>query len=155
MNQAIGMVVDEMPPPISQEFGVILQQNRVGVPLEECLENLAVRVPIQDNEMFVSSVNILKETGGNLAEVFDTIVDVIRERVRLQQKLDTYVAQGLFQGATVFSMPYVIGGLYALSNPKSMAPMFTTPLGIILLVVALALDFIGGFIILKIVRIKL
>ena len=155
MNQAIGMVVDEMPNPIAEEFNVILQQNRVGVPLEECLENLAERVPLQDNEMFVTSVNILKETGGNLAEVFDTIVDVIRERVRLQQKIDTFTAQGMFQGATVFSMPYFIGGIYALSDPKSMVPLFTTPLGIAMLIAALFFDLIGGFVILKIVKIKL
>ncbi len=95
--QALGMVVDEMPKPISQEFNVILQQNRVGVPLEECFENLAKRVPIEDNDMFVSSVNILRETGGNLAETFDTIISVIRERIRLQQKIDTYIAQGMIQ----------------------------------------------------------
>lgn len=155
MNQAIGMVVDEMPNPIAEEFNVILQQNRIGVPLEECLENLAVRVPLQDNEMFVTSVNILKETGGNLAEVFDTIVDVIRERVRLQQKIETYIAQGMFQGATVFAMPWAIGGIYAASDPKSMVPLFTTPLGIAMLVAALFFDLVGGFVILKIVKIKL
>ncbi len=155
MNQAIGMVVDEMPDPMSQEFNIILQQNRVGVPLEECLENLSIRIPLQDNEMFVTSVNILKETGGNLAEVFDTIVDVIRERVRLQQKIDTYIAQGMIQGATVFAMPYFIGGIYALSDPKSMVPLFTTPIGLLMLVIALMFDLAGGFVILKIVKIKL
>ena len=48
--------------------------------------------------MFVSSVNILRETGGNLAETFDTIVGVIRERIRIKQKIDTLVAAGMFQG---------------------------------------------------------
>jgi tight adherence protein B len=153
--QAIGMVVDEMPSPISQEFNLILQQNRIGVPLEECFDNLAKRLPTEDNDMFVSSVNILRETGGNLAEVFDTIVSVIRERVRLQQKIDTYTAQGMFQGATIFSMPFAIGAIYAVSDPDSMVPLFTTPVGIFLLIVALMLDFAGGFLILKIVRIKL
>ncbi len=153
--QSIGMVVDEMPSPVSQEFNLILQQNKIGVPLEECFENLVKRIPIEDNDMFVSSVNILRETGGNLAEVFDTIVGVIRERVRLQQKIDTYTAQGMFQGATIFSMPFVIGAIYAASDPGSMTPLFTTPLGILLLVAALTLDLIGGFIILKIVKIKI
>lgn len=153
--QAIGMVVDEMPAPVSQEFNLILQQNRIGVPLEECFDNLARRLPTEDNDMFVSSVNILRETGGNLAEVFDTIVFVIRERIRLQQKIDTYTAQGMFQGATIFCMPFAIGAIYAASDPDSMVPLFTTPLGILLLVLALLFDFIGGFIILKIVKIKI
>ncbi len=153
--QAIGMVVDEMPPPVSQEFNVLLQQNRIGVPLEECFENLAKRLPTQDNNMFVSSVNILRETGGNLAEVFDTIVDVIRERVRLQQKIDTYTAQGMFQGMTIGAMPFLLGIVYFLSDPNSMTPLFTTPLGLVMLFVALAFDFAGIYVIMKIVKIKM
>lgn len=152
--QAIGMVVDEMPAPVSQEFNMILQQNRIGVPLEECFDNLSKRIPTEDNDMFVSSINILRETGGNLAEVFDTIVDVIRERIRLKQKIDTYTAQGMFQGMTIFLMPYGIGLIYFLSDPDSVKPMFTHPLGIVLTLVALAFDFAGGFVILKIVKIK-
>ena len=87
LPQSVGMVVDELPNPVAQEFNLILQQNKIGVPLEECFEDLIKRVPTEDNEMFVTSVNILRETGGNLAETFDTIAGVIRERVRLQQKL--------------------------------------------------------------------
>lgn len=152
--QAIGMVVDEMPAPVSQEFNMILQQNKIGVPLEECLDNLAKRVPTQDNDMFVASVNILRETGGNLAEVFDTIVFVIRERVRLKQKIETYVAQGMFQGATIFCMPFAIGTIYFFSDPKSMMLMFTTPLGWVFVILALLLDIAGGLVILKIVKIE-
>jgi tight adherence protein B len=153
--QALGMVVDEMPIPISQEFNLILQQNRIGVPLEECFENLAKRVPTEDNDMFVSAINILRETGGNLAEVFDTIVIVIRERIRLQQKVDTFTAQGMFQGVTIFMMPFGIGAIYAVSDPDSMVPLFTTPIGLLLLFVALLFDIVGGIVILKIVKIKI
>lgn len=155
LPQAVGMVVDEMPIPISQEYNLILQQNRIGVPLEECFENLAKRVPTEDNDMFVSSVNILRETGGNLAEVFDTIVDVIRERVRLQQKVDTYTAQGKFQGFTIASMPFAIGLIYYFSDPRSMERMFEQPIGIIIVVGALILTIIGLTVILKIVKIKI
>lgn len=155
MPQAIGMVVAEMPPPISQEFNVLLQQNRIGVTLEECFENLAKRIPTQDNDMFVASVNILRETGGNLAETFDTIVGVIRERIRLQQKVDTYVAQGLMQGIVVGLMPYMIGIAYALNDPGSMKLLVTTPLGWVLLFFAILFDLAGFYVIMKIVQIKM
>lgn len=155
LPQALDMVVKEMPPPISQEFNLILQQNKIGVPLDECFENFAKRIPTEDNEMFVASINILRETGGNLAETFDTIVEIIRERIRLQQKVDSYTAQGMFQGAVIFSMPWGIGIIYAVSDPDSMVPLFTTPIGIIALFIALCLDFAGGFLIMKIVRIKI
>ncbi len=153
--QGIGMVVAEMPPPIQQEFNLILQQNRLGVPLEECFENLAKRIPLEDNDMFVSSMNILRETGGNLAEVFDTIVDVIRERVRLQQKIDTYTAQGMFQGYTIAAMPLAITGIYASSDPDSIIGMFKNPIGIILFIIAMLLDLAGLYVIMKIVKIKI
>lgn len=153
--QSLGMVVNELPAPISQEFNLILQQNRIGVPLEECFENLAERVPTEDNDMFVSSINILRETGGNLAEVFDTIVGVIRERVRLQQKVDTYTAQGMVQAIIIASMPFAITAVYAASDPKSVELLLTKPLGIVATLVALALDGIGFYIIWKIVKIKI
>jgi len=152
--QSIGMVVDEMPAPLSQEFNVMLQQNRIGVPLEECFENLAKRVPTQDNDMFVSSVNILRETGGNLAEVFDTIVDVIRERVRLKQKIDTATAQGRFQGMIMAAMPYGILIMYGSSDPEAIERMFSHPVGILLFIVATVLDIVGTMVIFKIVQIK-
>lgn len=152
--QSLGLVVDELPAPVSQEFNMILQQTRIGVPLEEAFENLVKRVPTQDNEMFVSSVNILRETGGNLAEVFDTITSVIRERVRLSQKIDTYVAQGKFQGYTIFAMPFVMLGVFTSSDPEGMDVMYNTIMGNIVLGVAFGLAFLGLFVILKIVKIK-
>jgi tight adherence protein B len=152
--QSIQMVVDELPNPIAQEFNLILQQNKIGVPLEECFENLNKRVPTADNEMFVTSVNILRETGGNLAEVFDTITQVIRERVRLQQKIDTFVAQGKFQGGTIFAMPFAMLAIFSVSDPKSVEPLFTTIIGNIFLIAAFGLDLLGGYVILKIVKIK-
>ena len=153
--QAIGMIVEEMPAPISQEFNILLQQNRIGMPLEECFDNLAKRVPLEDNDMFVSAVNILRETGGNLAETFDTIVDVIRERVRLQQKVDTFTAQGMFQGMTIGAMPYMLGIVYFLQDPNSITPLFTTPIGLVMLFAAVLLDIAGIYVIMKIVKIKI
>lgn len=152
--QALSMVVDEMPDPISAEFNLILSQNRIGIPIEECFDNLAARVKTQDNDMFVSSVNILRETGGNLAETFDTIIGVIRERVRLKQKVETLVAQGLFQGYTIAAMPFVIGGIFASSDPQGMSRMMTHPLGIAMFVGAVIMDAIGLIVIMKIVKVK-
>lgn len=154
MPQAIGMIVDEMPDPISQEFNLVLQQSRIGVPLDEALENLNKRLPLEDNEMFVSSVNILRETGGNLAETFDTIVGVIRERVRLDQKIQTYIAQGFFQGLVIFCMPFGMLIVNALADPEGSANLFTSPIGIVGLIIALGFNLAGGWAILKVIKIK-
>ena len=154
LPQSLGMVVDELPNPVAQEFNTVLQQTKIGVPLEEAFENLVTRIPTQDNDMFVSAIGILKETGGNLSEVFDTIAAVIRERVRLQQKIDTFTAQGKFQGYTIFAMPFALGGIFASSDPGSMSKMFTTPIGLVLFFAALIMDCLGLWVIFKIVKIE-
>ena len=152
--QAIGMVVDELPAPVSQEFNLVLQQAKIGVPLDEALENLKKRVYTEDNEMFVTSVNILRETGGNLAEVFDTIVLVIRERVRLQLKIDTYVASGKIQAYIIGCMPFMMILMFGSGDPDYYPLLFGTVLGIIALLVICGMVALGMFVILKIIDIK-
>jgi tight adherence protein B len=154
MPQAIGMVVDELPPPVSQEFNLVLQQAKIGVPLDEALENLKKRVYTEDNEMFVTSVNILRETGGNLAEVFDTITLVIRERVRLQLKIDTYVASGKMQAYIIGCMPFAMIVMFGSGDPDYFPLLFGTVLGIVALLLICGMVGLGMFVILKIIDIK-
>lgn len=154
MPQAIGMVVDELPAPVSQEFNLVLQQAKIGVPLDEALENLKKRIYTEDNEMFVTSVNILRETGGNLAEVFDTITLVIRERVRLQLKIDTYVASGKIQAYIIGCMPFMMILMFGSGDPDYFNLLFGTVLGIIALIVICGMVGLGMFVILKIIDIK-
>ncbi len=154
MPQAIGMVVDELPAPISQEFNKVLQQAKIGVPMDEALENLKKRVYTEDNEMFVTSVNILRETGGNLAETFDTIVLVIRERVRLQLKIETYVASGKIQAYIIGAMPFLMILMFGSGDPDYFPLLFGTFLGIIALAVICGMVAFGMWVILKIIDIK-
>lgn len=154
MPQAIGMVVDELPAPVSQEFNLVLQQAKIGVPLDEALENLKKRLYTEDNEMFVTSVNILRETGGNLAEVFDTITMVIRERVRLQLKIDTYVASGKMQAYIIGCMPFAMIAMFGSGDPDYFPLLFGTILGVVALLLICGMVGLGMFVILKIIDIK-
>lgn len=154
LPQSMSMVVEELPNPIAQEFNLVLQQNRLGVSLDEALNNMNIRLKLDDVQMFVSSVTILRETGGNLPETFDTISDVIRERVRLDQKIQSYVAQGKTQGTILCAMPFVLLILFSMSDPENMKQMFTTGVGIFLLSLSVGLVFLGGFFMSKIIKIK-
>ena len=86
MIQALQMVVEELPNPFSQELNLVLSQQRLGVSLEEAFLNLSERIPTEDVQMFVSSIVILSETGGNLSQTFDTVVHTIRERIKIEKK---------------------------------------------------------------------
>lgn len=152
--QAMGMVRTEMPNPLSQEFDYILKQNQLGVSVEEAFQNLAKRVPSEDVNMFVTAVVILKETGGNLAETFETIVYTIRERIKIEAKISAMMAQNLAQGTIVFCMPFGMIAMFYFSDPDFLKPMFNSAIGWVIFGVAFTLQMIGGFTIYKLVQIK-
>jgi tight adherence protein B len=152
--QALQLCQDEMPNPISQEFGLVLSQNKLGVSLEDALSNLTVRMPHDDIEMFTTSVNILKETGGNLAETFDSISYTIRERIKIESKISAMVSQGVMQGVIVVLRPFALGGILYQIDPERITPMFTTLPGWVLLILMMTLQFAGGWTIWKIVQVK-
>jgi len=152
--QTLQIVVDEMPAPVSQEFGLVLDQNRIGVPLEAAFENMAKRIDTEEIYIFSTSVNILRETGGNMAETFDTIVKTIRERMKLAKKIDALTAQGRTAGLIVGMVPFGTAGMMYVIDPDFIRPLFTTLPGFFIILVVLGLVAAGLFIINKMVQIK-
>ena len=152
--QSLSLVTQEMPDPIRQEFNLVLNENKLGVPLEDAFLNLSRRVAADDVEMFVTAVNILKETGGNLAETFDTIVVTIRERVKLEKKIEALTAQGFNQGMVLLALVPLLGFLFHQSDPEFMKPVFNTTLGWIILFVIAGMLALALVFILRIVKIE-
>lgn len=151
--QALGIVVEQMPDPMSQEFNLVLSENKVGVSVEEAFDNLAKRVNCEDVEMFVTAVNILKETGGNLAETFDTIVFVIRERLKVENKIQSLTAQGYYQGMMLMSIPPLLGVYFTFSEPGFMDPMFNNPIGWGIMAAVLVLEIFAYIVIKKVITV--
>jgi len=153
VSQAIGLVSQEMPPPISQEFELILSQNKIGLSLEEAFLNLSKRIVADEVEMFVTSVNILKETGGNLAETFDTITLLIRERIKVENKIKAMTAQAFLQGVILMFVPPFMMIMLSQTDPEMMKPMFTTVQGWIACSVVVILEIAAYIVIKKITKI--
>ena len=153
-QQSMQRVVEIMNQPISTEFSQVITQTQFGQSFEEALGDLGERIPRPDVQMFVTAINILKETGGNLAETFQTIVSTIRERQKLEKKISAMTAQGVMQGIIVSSIPFILGGVFFAVDPSYIMPMFNTTLGLVLLAAMLGLQIIGGVMIKKIVTIK-
>lgn len=153
-QESMKRVVEIMGNPISQEFSQVLYQMQVGDSFESALNDLGERIPRPDVQMFVTAINILKETGGNLAETFQTIVITIRERQKVEKKIEALTAQGLMQGIIVTMIPFILMGVFFMVDPAFITPMFNTTLGLVLLFVMLALQIIGGVVIKKLVTIK-
>lgn len=152
--QSIGMVKREMPNPFSQELDYVLKQQQLGISVEDAFQNLAKRIGSEDVNMFVTAVVILKETGGNLAETFETIVGVIRERIKVEKKISAMMRQNLAQGAIVASMPFALMAMFYFSDEAFLTPMFTQPIGWAMLAAAFILWVFGVIMIYKVVQIK-
>ncbi len=153
-QESMKRVVEIMGAPMSQEFSQVLYQMQVGDSFESALNDLGTRIARPDVQMFVTSINILKETGGNLAETFQTIVMVIRERQKVEKKIQALTAQGLTQGIIVTLIPFILLGVFTVIDPNFIKPMFNTTLGLVLLFAMLGLQIIGGVVIKKLVTIK-
>jgi tight adherence protein B len=153
--QAIEYVSKEAMPPLSQEFGLFVKEVKLGVPLEEALINMAKRVGSDDLELVVVSTNIARQLGGNMAEMFETISTVIRERFRLEGKIDALTSQGKLQGWIVASMPAVLGMVLNSMRPDLMEPMMDHLFGYILVTVIAIMEVLGILIIRRIVNINI
>ena len=147
-------VRDNLPNPISQEFGQVISQMAFGASMNEALNELGMRIPRPDVQMFVTSVNILNESGGNMAETFQTITYTVRERQKVEKKIEALTAQGITQGVIISMVPFLLLVVFWVVDPNYVKPLFSTALGLVAIFVMLALQVIGGLMIRKIVRIN-
>lgn len=153
INQAFETVVQNGEKPISQEFGVMLQQMRVGMNFYDALQSLDKRVGSEDLTLVVTSIDIARRTGGNLTEIFDKISLTIRERMRIERRVRTLTAQGRMQGIIVACMPAVLGLIMTFLKPDMMLPFFKSVNGMVAIGIDVGLIGIGWFFISRITKI--
>ncbi len=152
--QTMDRVTENIKGPLSQEFRLVLNKMSLGMSLEEALVELNDRVDKQDVQMLVTSINILKETGGNLGETFETIVSTIRDRQKIEKKIEAMTAQGVMQGIIMTMVPFLLLGVLSIIDPDYIAPLFSTALGWFFLFLVVVLQIIGGYMIKKVITIK-
>ncbi|MBI4982892.1 MAG: type II secretion system F family protein [Candidatus Omnitrophica bacterium] len=153
--QAIEVLCEEMPPPVSQEFNLILKENRLGVSLEESLKNLRERIPIDEVNLLVTSILIARESGGELPHVLTRLVDTIRSNIKLKEKIATLTLQGKLQGIIMMFLPFVFTYIIYRQNPEHFDVMLSTVTGKKLLMVAVGAQVVGMILIKKISTIKM
>jgi tight adherence protein B len=153
--QAIEHVAREAQAPLAQEFGLFVKEVKLGVPLEEALINMGRRVGSDDLELVVVATNIARQLGGNMAEMFETISNVIRERFRLEGKIDALTSQGKLQGWVVAAMPAILGLVLNYMRPDLMEPMMDHIFGYILVTIIAIMEVLGVLIIRRIVNIDI
>ncbi len=153
--QAFEHVVRESGPPIAQDFGFFLHQIRVGVKFEDALHNLDRHVGSQELTLVVSAIEVARQTGGNLTDVFDKIAATIRERNRIQDRIRALTSQGRLQAIVVGLLPVALALVMFSIDPGMMINFFSSPIGLMLTAAAVLLEIAGAWLIKKITNIDI
>ena len=153
---AAGMhvVAEEMPAPVSKEFGRVYEEQNLGIPLEEALKSMCERVPNLDLKFFVTSVAIQRQTGGDLAEILDKIGYVIRERYKILGAVKALTAEGRLSGVVLIGLPFALFLMMMWMKPDYIELLWKDPMGVKMSIGAIILMLIGSYAIKKIVDIK-
>jgi Flp pilus assembly protein TadB len=154
LSQAIDAMARELPDPISTEFGRALAETRLGVDLEDALERLADRMKSTDLAWAVVAVRVQREVGGNLAEVLETTMDTMRERDALRRHVRALSAEGRLSAWVLIALPIGVGAFMFLFRAEYLRPLYTEPLGILMLSGAVILVAVGAFWLSRVVKVE-
>jgi len=143
LPQAVDTVVRESPDPIGTEFSRALVEARLGVPLEDALEGVSVRMHSVDFAWVVMAIRIQREVGGNLAEVLTTVAATLRERDRLRRQIDVLSAEGKLSAWILAALPMLFIVYLAIVRPEYLRVLYTNAFGWALIIIGVTL-FIGG-----------
>lgn len=152
--QAMDVVSREMPDPIAKEFGQVLREIRVNIPVEEAVTGLTKRVKSADVDLMVTAILIQRQIGGNLSEILETIGSTIRDRIKMLGQIRTLTTQGRLSGWIVCLLPIALAGAFYLINPSYITLLFTHPLGWMLLGLAVVMQGIGVMVIRNMVNLE-
>ncbi len=151
--QAMQQVVKNQPEPISQEFAQVLIEYRVGQDLVDSLIALQQRIPREELILVNSAIMIARRVGGNLSETFESLADTIREKMKIEGRIEALTAMGRAQGWLAIFFPIIMGYTFYKLEPVAMLKLFTTLGGWIWLSIMLVMVAFAAFLIRKIVNI--
>ena len=154
-NSAFTLVGEELADPIAMEFRMTMEENNLGVNINEAMLNLAQRVPLTDLKFFVVAVMIQRETGGNLAEILGNISNIIRERFKLRRQIGVMTAEGRLSAKILGAMPVIMLFIMSMLNPTYGPLMFHSPNGIYVLKIGAVMMILGFIWMRSIINIKM
>lgn len=152
--QAMQLVGKELPDPLGPEFERTVREVGLGVPVEEVFESLIQRLPNKELEVVIRAILAQRKSGGNLAELLETMEETIRGRIRILEELKTLTAQGRMSSWVITLLPVALGLYFFTMSPDYFSPMVEHPLGWVMLGMGFISITIGWFVIQKIVKIE-
>ena len=152
-NGALGVVVDNASEPARSEMARVVHDDRMGMLPEDAIRRLARRMDNRDIEQVALLAELQRTSGGNSAEILDTVVATIRERADIRRLVRTLTAQGRMARWILTGLPVFLTAVLWLFHPEVMTQFFTSGVGQALLMLAAAMVAVGSVLIQRIVDI--
>ena len=154
LQQAMQIISTEFTEPASEQFRVALREIQIGASIEDALHHLEERIPNTELKMMVNAIEILRQTGGNMIETFESLAETLKNRKRVEGKIRSLTAQGRIQAIILCAMPFVMALILYFLSREYIVPLFNTILGWVILTIVLLLVSTGWVIIKKVVTIE-
>ena len=155
LPQALEVVGRDIGGVMQEEIAMTLYEYRLGIDLTEALDRLEKRMPDENLKLFVTAVGISQRTGGSLADILEKIIETIRQRSIMEDKINTLTAQGKFESIVMACAPLMAFFILFILDRPLMEPLVTTVLGWTAIAAVLVLETIGYLFIKKIVTVEL
>lgn len=154
LGSALEILAKEQPAPFSQEIGLLLRTQRMGVSFEDALSRLEVRLPIEEFRLFTAALRIARSVGGNLSETLETLAHTLSRKAEVEGKIASLTAQGRMQAWVMTGLPIGLILVLRVMEPGPMSLLFHSMLGWAVLAVIALMEFAGFFFIRRIVSIE-
>jgi tight adherence protein B len=154
LSECLKIIANEAGEPVGPEFRQIVEGLKVGVTLEDGLKRMYERMPIAEVNFFQIVLTIQQKTGGNLSEALGNLSHVLRDRKRLQGKIQALSSEAKASAGIIGSLPIVVMGLVYLTTPDYIALLFTDTFGNFLLLCCATWMSAGIFIMKKMISFK-
>jgi tight adherence protein B len=148
------MAAEEFDDPLGTEFAKTLDEINFGVSVESALINLSDRIDCQELRYFVVAVILQRETGGNLAELIQTLGQLIRDKFKFDGKVRTLAAEGKFSAYVLVALPIIVFCYLWITNPNFLQPLLVEPVGKFMIFASIVMMIIGAFVMKNMVNIK-
>jgi len=151
---ALKLAAEEFDDPLGSEFEETINEINFGVSVPVALKNLATRYDFEEIQYFVTGVTLQRETGGNLAELVETLARLIRERFIFEGKVRVLTAECRLSAIILVVLPFLIAGYIWLTNPNFLKPLLSEPVGHLMIVSALVMMTVGIIVLKRMVHVK-
>lgn len=154
VQQGLNMASEELPSPAKEEFGLVVKDLRMGIPLEKAMASFVDRLPLDDLKLVQLCIAVSQKTGGDLVMAFNGVAETIRNRFNIERKIKALTGEVRMQGVVVCLLPFFLFFTFLFVNPEMTRPMVGSLAGLVVLVVVLFLELCGGLMMWRLSKIK-